>query len=94
MAKPALNKVKKSILEQLEKRGSSVAVFTSLVEDYCNLESSERKIWAHLNELEVGTEEWKEYTKLAQNAISRKMLVFKQLDIKTTNVISCDDEEM
>ena len=94
MAKPALDKVKKSVLEQLKKRGSSVAVFTSLVEDYCNWEKAERNIWAYLNKLEVGSERWEGYQKLALNANNRKMLILKQLDIKTTNVISGDDEEL
>lgn len=94
MAKPALEQVKKSILEQLEKRGSLVAVFASLVEDYCEWEKSERKIKAHLNKLKIGTEEWEKYHKFAQNAYSRKMLALKHLDIKTTNIISGDNEEL
>lgn len=94
MAKPSVDKIKKSLLEQLEKRGGFSPFFASLIEDYCNWEKAERNIWICLKKSAVGSKEWETYQKLALNVSNRKMCILKQLDFKTTNVIGGDNEEL
>ena len=94
MAKPSVDKIKKSLLEQLEKKGGMSPFFVSLIEDYCNWEMTERNIWSALKGLQVNSKEWESLQKLALNVSNRKMCILKQLDFKTTNVIGGDDEEL
>ena len=94
MAKPAVTEIRKSLVEQLKKRGGESPFFLSLIEDFCNWESIERKMWAAMKKLKSGSPELEKLEKRALNASNRKMQILKQLDMKTSNVVGGDDEEM
>ncbi|MGN0586850.1 MAG: hypothetical protein ACI4JF_06145, partial [Oscillospiraceae bacterium] len=78
----------------LEARGGNTPFFASLVEDFCNWESVERKLWTAIKKIDADKPEADKLMRTALNASSRKMQILKQLDIKTTNVVADDDEEM
>lgn len=44
MAKVSIQKIKESLIQQLEQAGASVDFYKSLVEDYCFYEQHERKM--------------------------------------------------
>lgn len=94
MAKPAISKIKASMLEQLEKKGGTSPFFISLVDDYCNWEKLERDLWTMLNKCPKGSDEWNKFQKNLQIVSNRKLCILSKLDFKTTNVIADDDEEL
>lgn len=94
VAKAAVKSIKEELIKQLEARGSATPFFTSLVEDYCNWEQVERKIWAAIKKLPAESSEADKLMRSALNASNRKLQILKQLDIKTTNVIADDSDEM
>ena len=94
MGKPSLKSIRDELIKQLEARGGKTPFFVSLVEDYCNWESVERKLWTAIKSIPADKPEADKLIRTALNASSRKMMILKQLDIKTTNVVADDDDEM
>ena len=94
MAKPAVSKIRDSLIEQLDKKCAKSPYFLSLIEDFCNWETIERKMWAAMKKLKSDNPELEKLEKRALNASNRKMQILKQLDMKTTNLVGGDDEEM
>lgn len=94
MAKPAISKIKVSMLEQLEKKGGTSPFFISLIEDYCIWEKLGRKLWKKIDKCPEESDEWNKLQKNLQIADNKKLSYLKHLDFKTTNVIADDDEEL
>lgn len=92
--KPSVKAIRESLLEQLEAKGGASPTFVALVEDYCNWEEVERKLWAALKKIDMCAPEWEKINKQCLNASNRKMQILKQLEMKTTNVVGGDDEEL
>lgn len=94
MAKPAIKLIRAELIKQLEARGGKTPFFVSLVEDYCNWESVERKLWVAIKSKKADDPEADKLMRTALNATNRKMQILNKLDIKTTNVVAEDDDEM
>lgn len=94
MAKASIKAIKSELIRQLEAKHGNTPFFSSLVEDYCNWEAAERKIWVAIKKLPADAPEARELMRSALNTSNRKMQILKQLDIKTTNVAADEDEEM
>lgn len=94
ITRPTVKAIRDSLLEQLVAKGGDSPTFVSLVEDYCNWETIERSLWKILKKIPPDNSEWEKIHKRILNASNRKMQILKQLEMKTTNVVGGDDEEL
>ena len=104
MAKVSIQKIKESLIQQLEQAGASVDFYKALVEDYCFYEQNERKMQADIRKRGITYEAisaaGKKYEKdnpSVKQAVmynKQKLQILRDLGLSIDKVTTEDDEEL